>query len=82
MSDDFNIKITGNWDFDNKKEIPEDETTKKAIDGLKDAFGDSETGKTLANMFKDGKINNKEAELVMMEFEDEGILGQIGRAHV
>ncbi len=44
MSDDFNIKITGNWDFDNKKEIPEDETTKKAIDGLKDAFGDSETG--------------------------------------
>ncbi len=75
MSDDFNIKITGNWDFDNKKEIPEDETTKKAIDGLKDAFGNSETGKTLANMFKDGKINNKEAELVMMEFEDEGILG-------
>ncbi len=48
---------------------------KKLLMGSKDAFGNSETGKTLANMFKDGKINNKEAELVMMEFEDEGILG-------
>jgi len=75
MSNDFNIKITGEWNFGNDKNIPENDETKKAADGLKTAFDGSADGKKMADIFKDGKVSNEEAELIMMEFEDEGITG-------
>lgn len=60
------IKITGNWDFDNKKNV---EKTDYKSDGLT-----VNNKKLIDNVnLKDG-IDAKEAENIMMAFEDDGLV--------
>ncbi len=74
-NNDFNIKITGNWEFDNGKSIPENNETKKAIKELGNSFSGTGDNDDMLKAFQDGKITQDEAELIMMQFETNGITG-------